>query len=424
MKQRFLTLTLLLMAVLCAVAQPSVKKVQLLIIPDHADALYKVGEPMNFKLMALDCGLELKDVKVDYEVSVDLMPPYKQGSVTLDGKASVSAGKAKTPGYVRVKAAVEHEGKTYTSMTTVGIEPEKLQPTVTMPDDFDDFWAKSLEMVRKVELRPKMELLAERCTDKVDVYHVSYGNINGTRMYGVLTVPKAEGRYPGIIRLPGAGVAAKSGDVTHSEQGVIVLELGIHGIPVNLEGSIYSDLSQGVLSSYHLTNIDNKYSFFYRRVYLGCVKAIDFLQSLPQCNGKIGTIGGSQGGALSIVTSRLDDRVKATAIYFPAICDLEGYAHGRAGGWPHLFKNEQNRTKDKIETVRYYDAVNFARGLKAPVFFAYGYNDITCAPTTTRSAYNVINAPKQLSIGENTGHWLYPEQVTDMWNWLIAELKK
>lgn len=425
MRRCVFTLALVLMMALGVVAQPSVQKVQVVIVPNHVDAVYKVGEPIKFDLMALDCGLEIKNAKVDYEISEDLMPAYSKGSVTLNGKETISAGKAKKPGYVRVKAFINHEGKKYTSMMTVGVEPEKLQPTVTLPDDFDEFWAKGIEQVRKVALKPRMELLPERCTDKVDVYHVSYGNIGGSRMYGMLTIPKGEGKYPAVMRLPGAGVGEKTGDIRHTAQGgVIILELGIHGIPVNMKSGVYSDLSSGVLASYHLQNIDNRNTFFYRRVYLGCVKGVDFLLSLPQCNGKVGTIGGSQGGALSIVTSRLDSRVAATAIYFPAICDLEGYTHGRAGGWPHVFKIEANRTKDKLETIRYYDAVNFARGLKAPVFFAYGYNDITCAPTTTRSAYNVIQAPKQLSIGENTGHWLYPEQVDAMWNWLITELKK
>lgn len=425
MRRCVFTLALVLMMALGVVAQPSVQKVQVVIVPNHADAVYKVGEPIKFDLMALDCGLEIKNAKVDYEISEDLMPAYSKGSVTLNGKETISAGKAKKPGYVRVKAFINHEGKKYTSMMTVGVEPEKLQPTVTLPDDFDEFWAKGIEQVRKVDLKPRMELLPERCTDKVDVYHVSYGNIGGSRMYGMLTIPKGEGKYPAIMRLPGAGVGEKTGDIRHTAQGdVIILELGIHGIPVNMKSGVYSDLDNGVLANYHLQNIDNRNTFFYRRVYLGCVKGVDFLLSLPQCNGKVGTIGGSQGGALSIVTSRLDSRVAATAIYFPAICDLEGYTHGRAGGWPHVFKIDANRTKDKLETIRYYDAVNFARGLKSPVFFAYGYNDITCAPTTTRSAYNVIPAPKQLSIGENTGHWLYPEQVDAMWNWLIAELKK
>lgn len=401
------------------------KKVQVILVPDHADALYKVGEPVKMKVIALDCGLALNDVVVDYEVSEDLMPVHASKQVKLKGnEASINVGTMKKSGFLRVKASVKHEGNTYYALKTVGFEPEKLMPYSVAPADFDEFWNSGLEQLGKVELRPKMELLPNRCNDKVDAYHISYGNINNTRMYGLLTIPKGEGKYPAILRLPGAGVAEKTGDIAHSEQGVIILELGIHGIPVNMKGSVYADLDRGALAGYDAFNNNNKYSYFYRRVYLGCVKGIDFLQSLPQCNGIIGTIGGSQGGALSIVTSRLDSRVKATAIYFPAICDQEAYIHGRAGCWPHLFKNEANRTKDKIETMRYYDASNFAKGLKAPVFYAFGYNDLSCPPTATYATYNSITAPKQLSVGEDTGHWLYPEQIKAMWNWLIEELNK
>lgn len=401
------------------------KKVQLVMYPDHEDGLYKVGETPKMTIIALDCSLPLNNATIDYEISEDLMPAHEKKTITLKGnQTTLSLGKMKKPGFVRIKASVTLDGKKYSYMSTVGCEPQKLMPVTKRPADFDQFWAKGIEQVKKVDLNPDMELLPERCTDDVNVYHVSYRNIKGSRMYGILTMPKAEGKYPAILRLPGASVSPKGGDIAHAAQGVIVLELGIHGIPVNLEGSIYDDLTSGVLANYHAIEIENKDKYFYRRVYLGCVKGIDFLLSLPQCNGKIGTLGGSQGGALSVVTSSLDDRVSATAVYFPAICDQEGYMHGRAGGWPHTLKYEANRTDEIIETVRYYDTANFAVNLKAPVFYAFGYNDITCAPTTTYATYNAITAPKQLSIGANTGHWLHTEQVDAMWNWIIQELKK
>lgn len=415
----------LLTAIMCVVAVSAVaERVKIIMIPDHADAIYAVGEQVRIKMILTDCGLALNGATIDYEVSEDLMPVHEKKSITLKGnETTIKVGTMKKPGFLRVKAKVKHAGKNYSSMSTVGFEPEKLMPLTVKPDDFDEFWAKNLDKLKKVALNPKMELLADRCTDDVNVYHVSYGNIGGSRMYGVLTMPKAEGKYPAVLRLPGANVSPKSGDIQHAKQGAIVLELGIHGIPVNMEGSIYNDLSDGVLANYHIKDFHNPDAYYYRRVYLGCVKGIDFLLSLPQCNGKVGTLGGSQGGALSLVTSRLDDRVSATAVYFPALCDQEAYIHGRAGGWPHVFKYETNRTKDIIKTMRYYDASNFARGLKAPVFYAFGYNDITCAPSSTYSTYNAIPAPKELSIGADTGHWLHSEQVEAMWNWIIEKLK-
>lgn len=423
MKRGLLSFIMIVVMALGAIAQSN--QVQLMLIPNHDNGLYESGEQVKMKVIATRCGMPLNDVEVSYEVSEDLMDAHIKKAVKLKGnEATINVGSMTKPGFLRVRARVEHDGKKATAMSTVGFDVEQLTPTVTLPEDFDEFWNKNLEELKKYELRPEMTLLPERCTKTVDVYHVSYRNIGGSRMYGVLTVPKAEGKYPAIIRLPGAGIGPKSGDVKHSERGVIILELGIHGIPVNLEGSIYDDLTRGVLSAYYLDNLENRDTYYYKRVFLGCVKAIDFLQSLPQCDGKIGTLGGSQGGLLSIVTSRLDSRIKATAVYFPAMCDQEGYTHGRAGGWPHVFKFKGNCTKEKLTTARYYDAANFARGLKAPVFYAFGYNDITCAPTTTRSTYNVITAPKILSIGENTGHWLYSDQNNAMWDWIIEELKK
>lgn len=425
MKQHFISFAMMIIMGVCAMAQPRATKVQLYLVPDHADALYQVGEQAKVKIMATDCGMALNDVVVSYEVSEDLMTPHITKSVTLKGnEATINIGSMKKPGYLRVKATVEQDGKKYSALATVGFDTEKLQPTVTQPDDFKAFWDAQLEAARKIDLQPIMTLVPERCTDKVNVYHISYRNINNTRMYGMLTMPKAEGKYPAILRFPGAGVGEKSGDIGHAARGAIILEFGIHGIPVNLSGStIYSDLNSGALASYPTYNVDNRYSYYYKRVYVGCVRGIDFLLSLPQCNGKLGTFGGSQGGALSIVTSALDNRINASVAYFPALCDMEGYTHDRAGGWPHLFKNDANRTPEKLSTARYYDVTNFARNLSAPIHFFLGYNDLTCAPTTTRSTYNVITAPKSLLIGENNGHWLYPEQTNTLWDWLLTQLQ-
>ncbi len=424
MKKFFLTLVLAL-TVMFAWAQPKMQKVQILLIPNDSDAVYTAGEKAKVKVMVLHQGVAMENATISYKISEDLMEPHKEGDLTLKGtEGEISLGTMKQPGYLRIRATCQVEGKTYSAMSTVGFSPEKLTPTVKMPKDFEEFWKTQTSQLDKVQLKPQMELIPEKCTKDVNVYHVSYGNIGGSRMYGMLTMPTKEGKYPAILRFPGAGIGEKGGDIPHAAQGAIILELGIHGIPVNLSGSIYTDLGSGVLANYYMQDLEDKDTYYYKKVYLGCIKGIDFLLSLPQCNGNVGTLGGSQGGALSIVTSALDSRIKAAVAYFPALCDMEGYIHGRAGGWPHTFKWEANRTKEKIETAGYYDTSNFARILKTPIYYLYGYNDITCAPTTTRATYNVINSPKQLIIGENIGHWTYPEQINALWNWIIETLSK
>ena len=58
--------------------------------------------------------------------------------------------------------------------------------------------------------------------------------------------------------------------------------MGIHGIPVTMEQSVYDSLGAGALANYNTFGLDNRDRYYYRRVYLGCVRANDFLTSLPE----------------------------------------------------------------------------------------------------------------------------------------------
>jgi cephalosporin-C deacetylase-like acetyl esterase len=81
-----------------------------------------------------------------------------------------------------------------------------------------------------------------------------------------------------------------------------------------------------------------------------------------------------------------------------------------------------NAKKDKIETSKYYDVVNFARLVKVPGYYSWGFNDTACPPTSMFAAYNVITAPKKLLLVQDTGHWTYPEQVEKVEAWLANVL--
>ena len=270
----------------------------------------------------------------------------------------------------------------------------------------------------------KLTLLPERCTELTNVYQANIQNFKiGSRLYGIVCIPKKPGKYPAILKVPGAGVRGYPGDIAMADLGVITFEIGIHGIPVTMDPGIYNDLARTALDGYMLFNLDDRDKYYYKRVYLGCVRAIDFIFSLPEFDGSnLAVTGGSQGGALSIVTAGLDDRVKYLAAFFPALCDLTGFLSNRAGGWPQMFRDQKEVSKEKIETSKYYDVVNFAKNVKIPGFYSWGFNDPVCPPTSMFSAYNSITAPKELIIMQETGHWSYPEQNEKSKQWLVNRL--
>lgn len=421
-----LLLIVALVAATATFAQPAQRIVRVNVTPEHTDWLYKTGEKVVFDVNVLRCDTPCGEVaQVRYEISEDMMPPLKSGSVKLsNGHARIEAGTMQQPGFLRCRVFAKYGDREYEGLATAGFDPAKLQPVTTMPDDFDAFWDAAKAAAAKWPLDAVMTLQPERCTDKVDVYHVSFcSNGYASRFYGMLCVPKAAGTYPAILQVPGAGVRGYNGEIERASKGVIILSVGIHGIPVNLPAGVYTDLANGALKGYNVYNLDDRDNYYYKRVYMGCVRAIDFIYTLPSFNGNLATLGGSQGGALSVVTAALDNRVKALVCYYPALSDMAGYTANRAGGWPHMFRQQEARTPAKLNTARYYDVVNFARRVQAPGFYTFGYNDMVCPPTTTYSVYNVVEAPKQLMVAENTGHYTYAEQTAAAWGWVTDYLK-
>jgi cephalosporin-C deacetylase-like acetyl esterase len=246
------------------------------------------------------------------------------------------------------------------------------------------------------------------------------------KVYGMLAIPTVPGKHPALLELPGAGVRSYSANTELAKRGIITLAIGIHGIPVNMEAGVYRDLMKGPLNQYWNLRKDHRDHYYYKRVYLGCIRAIDFIHTLPQFDQmNLAVSGGSQGGALSIATAALDQRVDYIASFYPALCDLEGYHHNRAGGWPHMFRNTDPSSplvRIELGTMRYYDISNFARHVTQPGLYSWGYNDEICPPTSMHAAYNQITAEKELYLALDSGHWTYPEQREKRDDWILTRL--
>ena len=405
-------------------AQPIERLVKVAIAPDHADWVYKKGENVRFKVTVTRNSEVLQNVKISYEVGPEMMTPtLKDSAILKEGGMVIDGGTLKEAGFLRCRVVAQENGIKYEGLATAAFNPELIKPTVQYPTDFTQFWDNAKLELSAIALDVKLTLLPERCTELTNVYQANIQNYKpGMRLYGIVSIPKKPGKYPALLRVPGAGVRPYYGDPSTADLGVITFEIGIHGIPVTMDAGIYNDLGRTTLDGYPTFNLDDRDKYYYKRVYLGCVRAIDFIFSLPQFDGStLAVTGGSQGGALSIVTAALDPRVKYLAAFYPALCDLTGYFSLRAGGWPHMFR-DLKAGREKIETAKYYDVVNFAKNVRIPGFYSWGYNDVVCPPTSTFSAYNSITAPKELLIMQETGHWTYPEQNEKAKQWLLGKL--
>ncbi|HEX9189731.1 MAG TPA: acetylxylan esterase, partial [Vicinamibacteria bacterium] len=406
-----------------AAGQERTGAVRLSVVPERADWSYAVGAPARFRVALVRDGHSLAGTPVKVACGPEMMPPSSDRSVTAGAEALVvDGGTMKEPGFLRCAATATVDGREYRAVGTAAYAPERILPAVENPADFDAFWTEAKEALAKLPIDARLTPKPELSTGKVDVFHVSLQNVGSdakgaSRFYGILAVPKAEGRFPALMNPPGAGARPYRGLVDVAERGYITLQVGIHGIPLDLPPEVYDSLLAGAFNTgrgYAAFNLDDRDRYYYRRVYLGCLRANDFLVSHPKWDGKsLIVTGGSQGGALTITTAGLDPRVTAIAPYYPALSDMAGYLKGRAGGWPHIFREEKegHRTPAKLRTASYYDVVNFARRVKAPGLYAWGWNDEVCPPTSMHAVYHVVTAPKELLLAVETGHNTVPEET-------------
>lgn len=407
-----------------------------LTVPDHVDWLYQTGENAKVEVSFCKYGIP-RDGELKYSIGNDMLQPDKHGSVKLkNGRAVINMGTKKTPGFRDMKLSVSLDGKTYEHHIKVGFSVDKIKPYTQEPQDFRSFWQKNVEELKQVPMSYTKELYKDYCTDKIDCYLVKLQiDKMGHSMYGFLFYPKnaQPGKHPVVLCPPGAGIKTIKDPMRnkyYAENGFVRFEVEIHGLDPRISSETFGEISRAFNDrngGYLANGLENKDIYYMKHVYVGLVRCIDFLTSLPEWDGKnVAVQGGSQGGALAIIAAGLDSRVTQCVANHPALSDMAGYAaKGGTGGYPHFCRQPQILSnKDCLNTLAYFDVVNFARYVKAPTYLTWGYNDVTCPPTTSYAVWNTLKCTKESLLTPINEHWTTTETNRGQMEWIKAHLLK
>lgn len=421
--KRLTVLLMLACIVISSVAQfskPRRSYVEYLVTADRPDRNYVAGTAASLTVEAYKGGVPLDGVPVYFRAGDDMLLSGDYDSVAFrHGRAVIPLGTRSEPGFRACDLRFTVCGKTYRELVKVAFSPDSIRPYTVMPDDFDSFWQKTLKEAAGTGLAPEITLLPSRSTDSVEVSLVKLNvGPGGRHVYGYLTRPRDGRPHPVLFCPPGAGASRIEPTTYYSERGFIYLNINIHnGCNPELDDEAYARAKKQT-EGYNRRGIGSRETFYYREVYAACSRCVDFLCTLPDWDGRnVGVTGGSQGGALSVVTAALNPKVTFCSPFYPALCDLTGFLHGRAGGWPRYY-DKCTEAPGADFTMQYYDVVNFARRLRCPVFYSFGYNDDTCSPTSVYAAYNEITAPKTLDITPTSGHWRFAETNEESVAWM------
>ena len=363
---------------------------------DKPGAVYREGEPITLSCRMLLDGKQIPGKFTRYTIYVDgnrvdskVLPSEQTFTVT---------GKLDRPGwYYVIGTALDENQKpvmipndpwknAYSGGVGAMVAPEKIRPSGTEPADFDEFWKSQRAALDKVPVRATREEVSvpQNLQGKVVCYDVKVDCAGAKPVSGYLAMPAkaAPKSLPAVVSYHGAGVRSANKPLRYATK-AICLDVNAHGIENGKPSDFYQKLNKESLSDYRRRGRENRDEFYFKEMYLRVMRALDYVKSLPEWDGKTLIVhGGSQGGGQSLVAAALDPQVTLCVAGVPALGDHAGRLVGRQPGWPFLYsgKNGVPDNPAACKTAEYFDNNNFAKRIKCETFVSTGFVDTTCAP--------------------------------------------
>lgn len=415
--------------------QRPVIRQELTFAPYHASGIYKIGETVGWTVtpgpatvsyaykytVRRDNAVVLKEGKLDLSSGKDTIEivgdqpemiyvavePYAvlpSATAATDAAATATPApapppaNAAAPSVTAAAAGVRaFQRSPYTGgnsgrnngLYAVGaaVDPLHIPMDTPRPADFDAFWNGKLAEQAKIPINP---VLTPVQTDVPGVeMNIFTLDALGSHAHGYIAKPAREGKFPALIQLQYAGVYAlpAQADAQRAAAGWLMINVDSHDKQPN-------DPSGGVPRNYQaIGNTDREKSYFLD-MYLRDSRVLDYLLTRPDWDGKtIVLYGGSMGGQQSLSLAGLrPEKITDVFVCVPAGADTNGDLHGRKAGYP----NWPSDNPDAMKTALYFDPVNFASHIKAPVFAGMGFIDTTAPPAGVWTALNQIPGPKEV----------------------------
>ena len=406
-----LTCLLLLANQVDVQAQKADAKYAVKVVTERKNALYEMGDEVKFLVTVTRDSQPVESGKLDYVIDDEGPNQFERGSISLNGQPVTLTESMYKPGFLRCRVTFRTpDKKIISAVAEAGVSPLEIGLSLPVPKDFDMFWSDQKKQLSAVAMNPKL-VSVKSPNENLECFDVKVNCLGGAPVSGYFARPKnaKPKTLPIVLWVHGAGVRSSSqgNAVTGASAKMLSMDINAHGIPNGEPAEFYRELSAGKLNNYRYVGRENREESYFRGMYLRLVRAIDFLTSQPEWDGKIvAVIGHSQGGGQSLVAGGIDDRVTFIAPGVPAICDHSGRASKRINGWPKLVPTGANGKPDAkiLEASRYVDAVNFASRCKADAIMSVGFIDGVCPPTTCYAAYNQLQGKKQVINEPLMGH--------------------
>jgi cephalosporin-C deacetylase len=275
---------------------------------------------------------------------------------------------------------------------------------VVKPRDFAEFWDDVLAQAAKIPLNATVTPVPMRSTPEVEVFEVHYDSLDHVRIAGWYCLPRERSEpLPAMVFYPGY-ISEPTLPKSYALKGVATFGAAPRG--KLRSNSQYNPGYPGLLTH----NIIDRNTYGYRGFYVDAWRVIDFLLEQPEVDiSRIGIRGGSQGGALTLLTAAMRPEVTAAGASAPYLAGMidaieltNTYPYEEINEYLRLHPQQRQAVED---TLAYFDCHNFADRIRCPIIVNIGLNDNVCPPETGYANFDLIGSQdKKLYAYDGYGH--------------------
>jgi cephalosporin-C deacetylase len=276
---------------------------------------------------------------------------------------------------------------------------------LTEPADLDSYWAATLaENDHPVECSFRS---ASSILTTVETFDVSYAGYGGDEIRGWLHLPtnRPDHALPCVVEYIGYG-----GGRGHAHRHTLWAAAGFAHFVMDTrgQGSAWSigdtpdpNAGHNAYPGFLTRGILSRADYYYRRLYIDAVRAVDAARSHPAVDAeRVAVAGISQGGGLTLAVAALRNDVVAALPEVPFLSDMRRATElvdtAPYNEVSHFLKVHRDRVEAVFETLAYFDVALLARRASAPALFSVGMMDTICPPSTVFAAYNAYGGPKEI----------------------------
>lgn len=294
------------------------------------------------------------------------------------------------------------------------------------PTDFDAYWAKALAELDATDPEPELVPNEVIAPPGVECFDLWFTGVGGARIYAKYLRPKetARGGRPAPAVLQFHGYTGNGGDwatkLGYAASGYCVAAMDCRG-----QGGRSQDCGAVRGNTHHghiIRGLDeaDPSKLLFRQIFLDTAQLARVVMARPEVDaGRVGAMGGSQGGALTIACAALEPRIKRASSVFPFLADYQRVwemdqakdAYAELRTYFRLFDPRHEREGEIFTKLGYVDLQHLAPRIRAEVLMFTGLMDTICPPSTQFSIFNKISAPKTMKLYPDFAHETLPGEA-------------